>query len=256
MNHFFLNASLGALVLAAPLLSASSALASTTCETSRGVVTINDPTSCHYEIAGGCTSKCTPVSFNATCSGTCSATAESTCTDTCQTKCNTECTTQPDTFVCEDYCAVDCEAGCASTCTGDNCSAQCSASCDTHCTETCTVHPGATDCTTMCQDSCSGTCTVEANIQCNMDCTTALTGGCTTKCSEPSGALFCDDQFIDISTVTDCDFSLSAEASGTVAGGVKAGCSVAPGQSPPFGIPAAITAIAGLGLLFARRRRA
>lgn len=251
MNRFIMNVSLTVLTVVPSLLSASNAFAATTCTTTQGVVTIIDPTSCHYETAGGCTSLCTPVNFTATCDGTCSATATTTCSDTCQTTCNTECTTAPATFVCKDYCVPDCEAGCSAKCTGDTCVTDCSASCDTHCTETCAVHPGATDCTTLCQDSCSGTCTVEADMQCKMDCTTALTGGCTTKCAEPSGGLFCDGQFIDINAVTDCDFKFNV----AVAGKVKTACSVVEGPSAPFGIPAGLAMMAGLGLTLARRRR-
>jgi MYXO-CTERM domain-containing protein len=94
---------------------------------------------------------------------------------------------------------------------------------------------------------------VEANIQCNLTCTSALTGGCTTKCSQPTGGLFCDGQFIDVSDITDCNFSLDVTA--TVSGDLKSGCSVAAGSSAPFGIPAGLSVVAGLGLLLARRRR-
>lgn len=256
MNRLFLNVSLGALALAAPLLAASNAFASATCTTSKGVVTITDTTSCHFETAGGCSSKCTPVSFTATCDGTCTATADGTCTSTCDTKCNTECTKQPDTFVCRDYCNVDCQAGCTSSCTGDKCSSQCQASCDSKCTEKCTVHPGATDCTTKCSDCCTGSCTVQANVKCDTDCTTSLTGGCTTKCSQPSGGLFCDGQYIDISSVSDCNFTFTVNASGTLTGNAtSSGCSASPLNGTPFGLPAGLAAIAGLGLLVARRRR-
>ena len=251
MNRFFLNASFGALALAAPLFSASNAFAGTTCHTSRGDVTIKDISTCHFDVSGGCSAQCTPVEFTATCSATCTNMPVTTCTNTCETKCSTSCTTAPTTFSCKDYCTTDCTASCMASCTGDGCTASCSASCDTQCTQRCTAHPGKTDCTTECGDSCTASCTVEANIKCDTDCTAALTGGCTTKCSDPQGALFCDNQYIDISSVSDCDFTLDVSASGTI----KAGCSAAPGGSSPFGLPAGLAAMAGLGLLVARRRR-
>lgn len=256
MKRIFSNISFGLLALAAPLLSASNARAAATCTTSQGEVTINDTTSCHFETAGGCTAKCTPVNFTATCGGTCSASADATCTDTCTAKCTTACTTTPATFSCKNYCSTDCQAGCMGSCTGGNCAAECSASCDQQCTEKCTVHPGSTDCTTECADSCTGSCTVEANATCDVNCATMLTGGCTTKCSQPSGGLFCDGQFIDISDVSNCNFSFSVNASGQLTGDVKAGCSMAPGPSAPFGLPVGLAAIAGFGLLVVRRRRA
>lgn len=251
MNRSFLNASFGALALVAPLFAASNALAATTCRTTSGaVVTIKDPSTCHFETAGGCTSQCTPVNFTATCSAMCTASADTTCTNTCDTTCQTTCTKSPDTFSCKDYCTTECSAQCMAKCTGDGCSAECSAGCDTQCTEKCTVHPGKTDCKTACQDSCTGSCTVEANISCDTSCTSMLTGGCTTKCSQPTGGLFCDSQYIDIGAVTDCDFSLSVTATGTLKG-----CSAAPGSDVPCGLPAGLVAVAGLGLLVARRRR-
>ncbi len=255
MNKFFMHVSVGALALAAPLFTASNAFAAFTCSTSKGTVTIKDTTTCHFETAGGCESKCTPVSFTTTCSGTCDASATSTCTGTCESKCKTECTKQPDTFTCKDYCSVDCKAGCSSSCSGNQCSAQCAASCDTKCTEKCTVQTGATDCDTKCKNSCTGSCTVDANIKCDVDCATELAGGCKTKCSQPSGGLFCDDQYIDVSSVSDCNFEFSVKASGQLTGDLTAsGCSSAPGTNTPFGMPAALAVVTGLGLIIGRRR--
>jgi MYXO-CTERM domain-containing protein len=93
---------------------------------------------------------------------------------------------------------------------------------------------------------------VEANISCDVDCTTALTGGCNTQCSQPSGGLFCDNQYIDVGAVTDCSFSINV----TTTGSLSTSCAVAaPGTGSPFGLPAGLAAVAGLGLLIARRRR-
>ncbi len=209
---------LSSLGLVAPLLAAGNALAATTtCTTSNGtVVTIVDPSTCHFETSGGCTSQCVPASFTTTCSTMCTASAATTCTDTCDTKCNTACTTTPTTFTCKDYCSTDCNAGCMSDCTGDGCAADCSASCDSQCTEACMAHPGSTDCTTECADSCTGSCTVDANISCDQSCTSTLTGGCTTRCSQPNGSLFCDNQYIDVAAITDCTFSIGVTTTGNL----------------------------------------
>jgi MYXO-CTERM domain-containing protein len=252
MKRLLLNLGFGSLTLAATVFSASNAAASTTCKTSGGtVVTIVDPSTCHFVIGGGCTSQCTPVSFTTTCSAQCTASPVTTCTDTCQTKCSTACTTTPTTFTCKEQCSTDCQAGCMASCSGNGCSAQCSANCDTQCTESCKTHPGSTDCTTECGDCCSGSCTVQANISCDEACVTTLTGGCTTKCAQPSGSLFCDDQYIDIAAVTDCTFSLNVTATTSL----DTKCAVSAPGSAPFGVPAGAALVAGLGLLVARRRR-
>jgi MYXO-CTERM domain-containing protein len=257
MKRSILRFAPAALLFAASMSAASAASASATCTTSKGEVTINDTTSCHFETSGGCSAKCTPLAFTATCGGSCSASADGACTSSCETTCNTECTKQPDTFTCKGYCTVDCQSGCASSCSGDTCSTQCQASCDTRCAEKCTVHEGATDCTTKCQDSCTGACTVKANIACDVDCTSALTGGCTAKCSQPKGGLFCDGQYIDISDVSDCNFSFSVNASGELTGDAALGCICrgAPGRAAPSGPAAGLVALLGVGLLAARRRR-
>ncbi len=250
MNQYLLAVCV--IALSAPLFITSSAFAEFTCKTSKGDVTIHDTTTCHFETSGGCSAKCTPVSFTATCGGKCKASASGSCTETCNTKCKTECTKQPDTFVCKDYCSVDCKASCSGSCKGNNCSSQCTAGCDTKCQEKCTVQTGATDCDTKCNSSCDGSCTVEANIQCDVDCTTDLTGGCTTKCDKPQGGLFCDNQYIDVNDVSDCNFEFSVK--GQVTGDVITKCSTAPGTPTPIGTPVGVAAIAGLGLVIARRR--
>jgi MYXO-CTERM domain-containing protein len=254
MKRLVLSASLGTLALAIPLLSASDALANATatCRTSGGtVVQIHDPKSCHFETGASCTSQCTPVNYTTTCSTMCTEGATTTCTNTCEEKCTVDCTTMPATFSCEDHCSTDCHAGCMASCDSGDCETECSASCDTECKQKCEVHPGSTDCTTQCQDCCSGSCTVQANISCNESCVSKLDGGCTTKCKETRGGLFCDDQYIDVNAVTDCTFSIRA----TTTGSLSTSCAAAPGNDSRFGLPAAAFAIAGLGLFVARRRR-
>jgi MYXO-CTERM domain-containing protein len=252
MKRIFSNVSLGAIALAVPALSASEALAATTCTTQSGtVVTIQDPSTCQFETAGGCTTQCTPVNFTATCSAMCTDSPVTTCTDTCETKCTTACTTTPATFSCQDYCSTDCEAGCMSNCSGGDCGTECSANCDAQCTQQCQEHPGSTDCSTECQDCCNGSCTVQANIMCDVGCVDMLNGGCNTQCSQPTGGLFCDGQFIDIGAVTDCNFSITVTSTGSL----STNCSAAPGSDSPFGVPAGLAAVAGLGLAVARRRR-
>jgi MYXO-CTERM domain-containing protein len=252
MKRFVLSASLGMLALTIPLLSASNALANATCRISGGAeIQINDPGTCHFETGASCTSQCIPVNYTTTCSTICTESATTTCTNTCEDKCTTECTTTPATFSCKDHCSIDCHAGCMAGCDGDGCETQCSASCDVQCKQKCEEHPGSTDCTTQCQDCCSGSCTSQANISCDKSCVSMLTGGCTTRCGEERGGLFCDGQYIDIAEVTDCTFSISVTATGNV----STSCSAAPGNDSRFGVPAAALAIAGLGLFAARRRR-
>lgn len=255
MKRYFLTVPFASLAFAAPLLAASIAYADATCETDRGtVVTISDTSSCHFETSGGCTSQCTPVNFTATCGTECTKTATESCTNECKTTCETECTKQPDTFSCETYCNTDCEAGCMAECDGDSCAASCQAKCSTECTKECQVHPGATECTTKCSDCCKASCTVQENISCEVDCVSDLQGGCETKCEEANGGLFCDGQFISISDVADCSFEIkgSVNVDGDV--DISTSCSAAPGNSP-FNVGAGLAAIAGLGLLVARRRR-
>jgi MYXO-CTERM domain-containing protein len=88
---------------------------------------------------------------------------------------------------------------------------------------------------------------------CDQSCVSALTGGCTTKCAQPSGGLFCDNQYIDIAAVTDCTFTLTTTTKTTLSTSCAA---AAPGTGSPAGFPAGLAAMAGLGLLIARRRRA
>jgi MYXO-CTERM domain-containing protein len=80
-----------------------------------------------------------------------------------------------------------------------------------------------------------------------------LTGGCTTKCNGPNGGLFCDGQYIDIDAIDDCTFSLSLTT--TTTGSLSTNCAAAPAQGSRSGLPAALGALAGIGLFVARRRR-
>jgi len=256
MKQISFGVALGTLALTASLLSASDALAgaTATCKTSGGtVVSITDPSTCHFETGATCSSQCTPVNYTTTCSTMCTESASTTCTNTCETKCNTACTTMPATFTCKEQCSTDCHAGCMAGCNGSDCDTECSAGCDSQCTQKCQEHPGSTDCTTQCQDCCSGSCTVQANISCDETCVSMLTGGCTTKCSSTQGGLFCYGQFIDIDAVTDCTFSISIMT--TTTGSLSTTCAAAPGNDGRGAVPAALVAIAGLGLFAARRRR-
>ena len=132
---------------------------------------------------------------------------------------------------------------------------ECSASCDTKCTEKCSVHPGhrlhdevrrtAAPAPAPSRRTSSATWTARARSP----------GGCTTKCSQPTGGLFCDGQYIDISAVTDCNFSFNVNASGQLTGNATSSCAASPGPASPFGLPAGLAAVAGLALVVARRRR-
>jgi MYXO-CTERM domain-containing protein len=76
---------------------------------------------------------------------------------------------------------------------------------------------------------------------------------CATECSAPHGALFCNGQYIDVTAVSQCTFTISASGTVSASGGVS--CAVSPGTRSSHEGPVGLALVAGLGFLVARRRR-
>lgn len=215
--------------------------------------------SCEVEVEGGCTAACEPVAFQTqcaadltvTCGGECEFEADVDCTASCEGSCVTEC--EAGNFDCEASCSGNCRADCAGRCEGAADGAQCEASCEASCDAECEVGCEGTgpSCESQCEGSCSGECTAEANAECQIDCQTSgwagceskLQGGCEAQCEEPSGALFCNEQFVDTDDLDACVAAIQATFEITVTGyiegecsgnecNVKAGCSTSCATAP------------------------
>lgn len=228
--------------------------------------------SCKIETKGGCQAQCTPLSFKAGCSGGCTATAMGSCVDSCGVSCVAEC----------DPAALDCFVGCHAECDqpqtdlcnqknpGDDCVNVAKAQCDMHCETACEVPPS--DCKEHCTSCCTGSCTTQINYDCDYDCFAELSGGCEVQCEEPSGALFCNGQYIGADDVQACidylltqNITVDVSARGEVkcdlsgcdgTGSGSAGfCSFTPaGSELAFGgVGFAVVGLAA-GLAFRRRR--
>lgn len=229
---------------------------------------------CKIEVKGGCQAQCTPLKFEAGCSGGCTATAMGGCVDTCGTQCIAEC----------DPAALDCFAGCHTECDqpqidlcnqktpGEDCVTIAKAQCDMHCETACEVPQS--DCSEHCHACCTGSCTTQINYQCDYDCFAELSGGCEVQCEEPSGALFCNGQYVGASDVQGCidylltqgfNVDVSARASATCdlsgctgSGSGNAGfCSYSPaGTELAFGGVGVVCVGLAAGLAFRRRKSA
>ena len=228
---------------------------------------------CALEVSGGCTAKCTPVSFDLACDGQCSVNAEVSCTAQCSVDCNAGCTVDPGTFDCTAECGASCTGDCEASCGGssdrDHCRATCKGRCDTSCGAKCSGTPPSATCKAKCDASCSGSCDVKAQVDCHVSCEADLKGGCEAQCSEPKGALFCDGQYVDAANIDDCiaylatiNINVSATGSAectdgncTAEGEASIGCSTQPVGSAPLDVGAVATLAVGLGFVVSRRRR-
>ena len=165
-------------------------------------IDISAGANCEMRVSGGCTASCEPINFTAQCDVGCNVSATVMCTTSCEASCNASCMVNPPTFDCKASCSADCDASCGATCTGsrdtDSCRSGCKASCGTKCDAKCSATPPSADCSAKCKASCSGSCEADVNMSCQVDCQTMLTGGCTTACTKPDGALFCDGQYVDV----------------------------------------------------------
>jgi hypothetical protein len=120
--------------------------------------------------------------------------------------------------------------------------------------------------------SCSGECRADVNMDCQIDCQSDLyaeckvdfQGGCETQCESPSGAIFCDGQFIETSNIDNCVDALrdllnaSVEFEAEASGSASVSCAVTDEPAGPAGRGAG--ALLGFGLLclagLSRRREA
>lgn len=161
---------------------------------------------CEVLVDGGCTSRCEPVNFTATCyadcSGQCNLTAEASCTGSCSADCVGSCQAEPGNFDCNASCEARCDADCDATCgTDESCRASCQATCSGECGASCEGTAPSASCEAKCSASCDGSCSADANLDCQAscqgDCAAELTGGCEAECESPEGALFCDGQYVD-----------------------------------------------------------
>ena len=254
-----------------------------------GNIDLSGNESCTVEMSGGCMAQCEPVNLQvscsaqleASCSGSCSGTADVMCTGSCQSSCMGQCTGNPGSFNCQGSCEADCSGHCQTQCASDanqsECTTSCQQTCGANCNAQCTAVPPMATCDAQCTASCSGSCTAQANFMCDISCQemgyasceSQLQGGCQGQCSAPTGALFCNDQYVPVNPtqIASCESQLSSllnvsvtgsgSCSGnTCTGAASASCGqIAPGALPPltesvFGLAAVVGAIG------ATRRRA
>ncbi|MCC6525770.1 MAG: hypothetical protein IT373_24195 [Polyangiaceae bacterium] len=215
---------------------------------------------CHFEFDGGCVAQCEPLSFVAECSGQCQASIDATCSASCSGSCQASCQADPGSFDCRASCEASCQADAHAQCGGDSsCEAYAQASCNSECSASCEVVPPSASCEAQCDAACSASCEVDANLGCELECTASLEGGCQIDCEAPTGALFCDGQYVAASDLPACidylisNFEVSFEASGEAHGSFSCNLS---GGAPEGGLAVAATAgLLGLGLTWRRRRR-
>jgi hypothetical protein len=232
---------------------------------------LNSESTCQY-IVSGCTANCTPPNLVAACSGECTAAPDVSCTGGCESDCEAKCMVDPPTFDCTGSCEEGCTADCMDNCAGDTaCQNDCGNTCTNQCEYSCTGTPGTADCTAKCQTSCNASCTVEANINCHEMCSVSLEGGCNVACSQPTGALFCDGQYVDLTNdpaaclayLAAQGFSVNVNCSLNASGSTcnlsnGLGCSAASpgvGSRDPLGVAGIAGMMIGLGLVASRRRR-
>ncbi|HTJ81555.1 MAG TPA: hypothetical protein VL400_07510 [Polyangiaceae bacterium] len=227
---------------------------------------------CKVEVEASCSASCTPLTFEAGCEGGCTADVTVDCTGGCEEQCLAEC--DPAHLDCVAGCHTECEQPCITQCQTDHpdedCPTVCKASCNTDCEAACGVTPS--DCLSHCHECCIGACTTSANLDCDIACYAKLEGQCTAQCDAPSGALFCNGQYVYASDVDSCidylltqgiDVDVSARGSATCnlsgctgensASGF--GCSAAPGE-PGGGLTfGAMIGVALLGVGAAAKAR-
>ena len=226
MRKFIAPVMFGALAFAAPVLISSTAHAGLD---ACGNIDVSAQGKCEADVSGGCTAKCTPISFTAQCAakgyvscngGECTASASGECTGKCDlSACEAKCNANPGSFDCEANCTAGCDSDCSANCQGKcaastgegggdcqgKCEASCKATCSGECKGSCTGTPPSADCKAKCEGSCEGQCSGKANFSCQVDCqskleaqcSSELKGGCEAQCSKPEGALYCDGQYVD-----------------------------------------------------------
>lgn len=261
-----------AVLAAAPLMLASSAaLAGPSGAAACANIELVTDGTCQY-IISGCSAECTPPNLVAACSGQCMVDVDPNCTGGCQTTCEASCKANPGSFQCTGDCEDTCEADCQSDCTESACLSDCQNTCENQCQVSCQATPPSVSCTDQCQASCNASCTVDANIGCHEMCSVSLQGGCQASCNDPTGALFCDGQYVDLGSdpaaciayLESQGLSVNVDCSITETGGTCSvanglgGCNAAPGLGAarePLGVAGIAGMVIGLGLVASRRRR-
>ena len=260
-------------VLAAPLLFVSSAALAQSNPCGKFQFDQAGTLSCELVTTGGCDVQCVPPKFEIACDGACDVTADVGCTASCQTDCAVECNVNPGSFDCKAGCTASCESGCGTRCADARdkayCESQCKAGCSADCGVECQATPPSATCTAKCEAACKGECHAYADIDCNIDCWADLEGGCAAQCEAPSGAIFCNGQYVDASDIDACasyileNFSidigaeLNCDASGCEGTVSVGGCSMSDTESTssPFGLGALGVGALGLAAIISRRRR-
>jgi hypothetical protein len=181
-----------------------------------GNLTLTTTPSCELVNGTTCQSLCIPANLvsacatqlEVSCSGSCTAGVAAPCTAACQSACTGGCMEAPATFTCEIGCDGDCIGQCSSQCPSGADQAECAASCQQMCGAMChgqcaSVDPSA-PCDTQCASACQGSCTAQANFSCGIacqemgyaSCQSTLQSACQSECSQPTGALFCNGQYV------------------------------------------------------------
>jgi hypothetical protein len=256
-------AKLFAVVLAAPLLVATSTASAAPDRAACGNINLLAAGKCEFLFEGGCTTQCQPLNFIAACEGQCNVTIDASCTTSCSATCEADCVAQGPSFSCEASCKADCGGTCMANCSAAanmaDCSSYCQGRCSSDCKAQCNAVAGSVDCKAQCQGCCSGSCQARADFDCNYKCSSMLTGGCQTDCTTPNGALFCDGQYVNVTNIDDCvaylesqyelNIQFEAEASASVT------CAAAPVGDAPLDVGAIAAIAVGAGFIVSRRRR-
>jgi hypothetical protein len=266
---------LSLLALPALLLASTSASAYTTPPECGAFNFDENSAGCEIRVKASCSVDCSSLNFVAGCDGGCVAKPTPGCKDNCGPPCVAEC--DPSKLDCITGCHDECEQPFISDCQKAHperdCANDAKASCTGYCRDQCKVQPS--NCLEHCDTCCAGACTSLSNMECDLSCYAKLEGSCKAQCDAPSGALFCNGQYVGASDVDACinallaqGLQVNAEAKGEVkcdlngcdalgsanVGGLGCSASPAPGSESPFAAMALAVGIAGAGISAARRR--
>ncbi len=215
-----LQRTLGAVAALSLTFATGTALAD---KTACGAFDFSGGLDCKIEVSGGCSAKCVPLQFESGCTGQCTTMATTDCTGSCGTQCIAQC--DPSKLDCFEGCHNECDGPVQADCTknnGTDCVNTARAQCDIHCRQVCKVKTDTT-CQEHCTKCCTGSCTTQINTVCDTKCFSDLKGGCDVQCKAPSGALFCNGQYVHASDIQACidylltqGFHIDARASASI----------------------------------------